>query len=133
MLPVDLKNIVYTVISEDIGTYKINNNQICPAIWIGTPPNNTQKSGLEILIPVTASKFFKQGGINEIVWEVYLIQHKTGNQRLHIAAQKLMKFPRCISCIHLPAIRSSTTPDFMMLDQIELKFTDYHANTVNKY
>jgi len=124
MQPVDLKHQIYNLLTEDVGTYKIN-NQLVPSIWIGQPPNNFQKTGLEILIPATTSMSQRRGQIQQNLWEVYLIQHKAGNQTLHSALEKLIKLPNYLSHKLLPAILSGSVPDFIVLDQIEIKFTDY--------
>ncbi|GEM_PF-6937005 len=103
-----LRNLISTVLADDIGYYHFSSTNITPAIWVFPPaiPNNRQVSGLEVIIhadpDITQNGMLAGHTVLTEKWRIRLIQQDT-SKTTHTAVEKLLiYFPRS-QCVRIPA------------------------------
>lgn len=70
----ELKDLIYPVIQSHLGTYKISNRTV-PAIWVGKPPANITKNGVEILIPLNPESVRQRGNVLMQEWVITMVEN----------------------------------------------------------
>lgn len=96
MTPADLKKIITSAISEQIGEYEYSNGHKSQAIAVGNVPNDVKVMGLEVIIPnfpdVPKSNQCGDTYIHrEERWQIELILHGSDRALFYTAIDRLLR------------------------------------------
>lgn len=127
MLLFDLKANLTALLGDLLGTYTYENKSTTPALYIGTPPLNVQRTGLELILPHSPAKSNRRGKLIIETWEFYLNQHKSTTTNINTALKRLQK----IDTVTMQFVQGSSQnnrslPTNVIIDTLYVTWSDIY-------